>query len=684
MSDAHPLPTPSLPTAHTHDTRALSSRVPSDNTFGHDRPRYGTSPPTPPAPATPPRRHEHDLSLPLPAFSSLSHRSTAHHRHPSLAPSTASHASYASAGSEPQIVTAQSVLVRTASASSRNLLTRDRGRSTPDAGIDALGYAASDYGDDRPYTSRFDIPSYYSNPTPSPRARESSTSVSINDVASLPWAQPPPHAPGLSPVPSPLSSPLIPSHHSHGSLGGKSPRSARSAKAALPTPIHPYAFLAQDPVRSATASRPSSRASVRSRSDEQSPRSLAEPWTRVVEHQRSGLSAQTGHSSMAEAGSTAPNVSPKSDAPPSDRRNSARSITSVQSAQSGRSGRSTKSKRARQQSDAAASGQGGSHEVSGAPVRGPSRASKRASSSSVGHRYGGRKWKVLPGAEGEDGEMELAALVGRAAVLERLLRAGKRVSSSASVRRMSTSTVRSSFRSVHRSSQSLGQPPSDRSGRRSRGSKGTEKSASIRKRFAKRVKQKHGSDSEFEALTSADEGLWADEAHAGPSAPDRRRSRLAHPYAQPAAPATAGPSVFVFHELPPANAAHAAHDSPAHREHEHDDANLTYSPEKWRSRMDGYAPLGRPPHDGDVVRQSCLMPVTPAPLAAEEKRVTWALGAGARHVDVEAAAIPAPPCRRGVSSRKVALAVACGLGVVLVVGLLAGLLSARESDEAAG
>jgi len=67
------------------------------------------------------------------------------------------------------------------------------------------------------------------------------------------------------------------------------------------------------------------------------------------------------------------------------------------------------------------------------------RSSKRASGSTIGHgggyRFGGRRWEVVRGYEvlddpdaGKEEGLDFMSLVGRANALERLLKAGKRVS----------------------------------------------------------------------------------------------------------------------------------------------------------------------------------------------------------------------------------------------------------------
>jgi len=261
-------------------------------------------------------------------------------------------------------------------------------------------------------------------------------------LAALPWAEPPPRAVSPSgssvrglPQPPPLFNP-----------GFSVPTSVSGSYSSVRSPA--YAFLQDDPVTSPAKMgqhfRPSSRASSSSRGGEGGPsvprsgggasrtsslRSVHTPMPESmwISLNQPGERPFSGYSGMADVMSEATHEHSEESLMRSlsaairrlSRAPTARSSTTNKSTRSGRSlgqRRSSKSTK-----------------------------SKRGSSSIISHRYAGTRWSVDPegqarllGGGGGGGweavevkqreaDLDLLALVGRAAMLERMLRAGKRV-----------------------------------------------------------------------------------------------------------------------------------------------------------------------------------------------------------------------------------------------------------------
>ncbi|KAK4685219.1 hypothetical protein P7C73_g4935, partial [Tremellales sp. Uapishka_1] len=138
------------------------------------------------------------------------------------------------------------------------------------------------------------------------------------------------------------------------------------------------------------------------------------------------------------------------------------------------------------------------------------KSSKRGSTSTTSHRtVAGRRWEVGVPAVVDEDLLELSALVGRAVVLERMLRAGKRLSSSrpgSSAHSHALSVSRSLHQRLNSvtatlskaSSQSHSQPsPAPRTSR--------ETSLSLRKRLSRKLQRTRSREDIFTELDSDDD-----------------------------------------------------------------------------------------------------------------------------------------------------------------------------------
>ncbi|WVQ80109.1 hypothetical protein IAT38_002210 [Cryptococcus sp. DSM 104549] len=465
--------TVATPTATTSPSENFSTPTHSSAFASPELDFTDTPPPVPPKPlgmasTTPKSTHTTHTAHTGRTYSSYSHSSHSASITTEHAVATAQHATRAAASSHHLTGASLSSLAGIAAATpiSSHTPTPLDGHRPESMYSYRSGMAAASDSSHRPSPS----PSFSASHDPDPQ-RESQYLAKA--LASLPWAEPPPRQPSpLFPSPGVPGALLLPAV-SGASASGTPPTSART-----PT----YSFLANDPVASCSAAGSHSRrSSASSTASRRAPSASAPPVSlppiKVSSSQAhdalsSGVPVSpslAGHSSeggwgfsgmgamQAAAGyrrfsawSTSAGGSGDAAAavagPSGSKTDSPGSAMATQASSSSNPSRKLSSRSAKSAKSARFSFATATRTKSTKSTK-STRSTKRGSGSTLGHRFMGRwevrKWEEIGevgSAEGGEGEgsgagrrekeetMDLRDLVGRAVVLERMLRHGRRVS----------------------------------------------------------------------------------------------------------------------------------------------------------------------------------------------------------------------------------------------------------------